>query len=193
MPADVLEVTKKFMRDPIRILVKKEELTLEGIKQFYINVEREVSRVLYSDCCSEMFLFFKVSQSVNAFPSKNPAKTAAARPLRFSSCGGVSMGASGKEIKSTVSEMRLGRTSFLMSNDHCLKVRCYKSFCLTSSCSWNKPLLYVANVGSIFYPVPLGVEARHPVWSVWNFDNHPGCHLPQHQEKSWLVDREDAC
>lgn len=42
MPAEVLEVTKKFMRDPVRILVKKEELTLEGIKQFYINVEREV-------------------------------------------------------------------------------------------------------------------------------------------------------
>jgi len=41
MPVDVLEVTKKFMRDPIRILVKKEELTLEGIKQFYINVGRE--------------------------------------------------------------------------------------------------------------------------------------------------------
>ena len=43
MPADVLDVTKKFMRDPIRILVKKEELTLEGIKQFYIMVGREVS------------------------------------------------------------------------------------------------------------------------------------------------------
>lgn len=42
MPADVLEVTTKFMREPVRILVKKEELTLEGIKQFYINVEREV-------------------------------------------------------------------------------------------------------------------------------------------------------
>jgi len=41
MPAEVLEVTKKFMRDPIRILVKKEELTLEGIKQFYIMVGRE--------------------------------------------------------------------------------------------------------------------------------------------------------
>lgn len=41
MPIDVLEVTKKFMRDPIRILVKKEELTLEGIKQFYIMVNRE--------------------------------------------------------------------------------------------------------------------------------------------------------
>lgn len=41
MPADVLEVTTKFMRDPIRILVKKEELTLEGIKQFYVDVNKE--------------------------------------------------------------------------------------------------------------------------------------------------------
>ncbi|ODO10492.1 ATP-dependent RNA helicase eIF4A [Cryptococcus amylolentus CBS 6273] len=41
MAPDVLEVTKKFMRDPIRILVKKDELTLEGIRQFYINVEKE--------------------------------------------------------------------------------------------------------------------------------------------------------
>lgn len=44
MPAEVLDVTKKFMREPIRILVKKEELTLEGIRQFYIQVEREVIR-----------------------------------------------------------------------------------------------------------------------------------------------------
>jgi len=41
MPDDVLEVTKRFMRDPINILVKKEELTLEGIKQFFINVDKE--------------------------------------------------------------------------------------------------------------------------------------------------------
>ena len=42
MPDEVLEVTKRFMREPIRILVKKEELTLEGIRQFYIQVEKEV-------------------------------------------------------------------------------------------------------------------------------------------------------
>ncbi|KAK4686328.1 translation initiation factor 4A, partial [Tremellales sp. Uapishka_1] len=41
MPTDVLEVTKKFMRDPIRILVKRDELTLEGIRQFYIAVDKE--------------------------------------------------------------------------------------------------------------------------------------------------------
>lgn len=41
MPPEVLEITQKFMREPIRILVKKEELTLEGIKQFYIAVQRD--------------------------------------------------------------------------------------------------------------------------------------------------------
>ncbi|XP_055712390.1 eukaryotic initiation factor 4A-like isoform X1 [Phlebotomus papatasi] len=41
MPNDVLEVSKYFMRDPVRILVKKEELTLEGIKQFYVYVQHE--------------------------------------------------------------------------------------------------------------------------------------------------------
>jgi translation initiation factor 4A len=41
MPSDVLDVTERFMRNPIRILVKRDELTLEGIKQFYVSVERE--------------------------------------------------------------------------------------------------------------------------------------------------------
>jgi ATP-dependent RNA helicase len=38
---DVLSMTKKFMTDPIRILVKRDELTLEGIKQFFVAVEKE--------------------------------------------------------------------------------------------------------------------------------------------------------
>lgn len=38
---EALEITRKFMNNPVRILVKREELTLEGIKQFYVNVERE--------------------------------------------------------------------------------------------------------------------------------------------------------
>lgn len=41
LPHDVLELTQKFMTDPVRILVKRDELTLEGIKQFFVSVERE--------------------------------------------------------------------------------------------------------------------------------------------------------
>merc|ERR1711977_236510 len=41
LPHEVLEITQKFMTDPLRILVKRDELTLEGIKQFFIAVEKE--------------------------------------------------------------------------------------------------------------------------------------------------------
>jgi len=41
MPPEILELSAKFMRNPKRILVKKEELTLDGIKQYFVNVQHE--------------------------------------------------------------------------------------------------------------------------------------------------------
>ena len=41
MPPEALEITRKFMKKPVRVLVKRDELTLEGLKQFYVNVEKE--------------------------------------------------------------------------------------------------------------------------------------------------------
>jgi len=41
LPPEILKLTKHFMRDPAKILVKNEELTLEGIRQYYIAVEKE--------------------------------------------------------------------------------------------------------------------------------------------------------
>jgi len=41
MSNEVLEVTDKFMNDPVRILVKRDELTLEGIRLFFVSVEKE--------------------------------------------------------------------------------------------------------------------------------------------------------
>ncbi|KAK1325688.1 DEAD-box ATP-dependent RNA helicase 34 [Acorus calamus] len=41
LPHEILEMTNKFMTDPVRILVKRDELTLEGIKQFFVAVEKE--------------------------------------------------------------------------------------------------------------------------------------------------------
>jgi translation initiation factor 4A len=41
IPEDVLTLTNKFMRNPVRILVKKEMLTLDGIKQYYVAVEED--------------------------------------------------------------------------------------------------------------------------------------------------------
>jgi len=41
LPPDVLDMTRKFMNDPVRILVKRDELSLEGIRQYYVAVEEE--------------------------------------------------------------------------------------------------------------------------------------------------------
>jgi len=41
LPPEALDITKKFMNDPVRILVKQAELTLDGISQFYVDCERD--------------------------------------------------------------------------------------------------------------------------------------------------------
>jgi len=41
MPAEILDISTRFMRDPVQILVKQDELTLDGIKQFYVAVDKE--------------------------------------------------------------------------------------------------------------------------------------------------------
>lgn len=61
MPAEVLEVTKKFMRDPVRILVKRDELTLEGIRQFYIAVEKEEWKL---DTLCDLYETVTITQAV---------------------------------------------------------------------------------------------------------------------------------
>lgn len=61
MPNAVLEVTTKFMRDPIRILVKKDELTLEGIKQFYVNVGEEKYKI---DVLVDLYETITITQAV---------------------------------------------------------------------------------------------------------------------------------
>merc|ERR1719405_310340 len=61
MPTEILDVTKRFMRDPIQILVKKEELTLEGIRQFYVNVEKEEWKL---ETLCDLYETLSITQSV---------------------------------------------------------------------------------------------------------------------------------
>ncbi|XP_063722123.1 uncharacterized protein LOC134848545 [Symsagittifera roscoffensis] len=61
MPPDALELSQKFMQDPVRILVKKEELTLDGIRQFYVNCEREEYKV---DTLCDLYETMTITQAV---------------------------------------------------------------------------------------------------------------------------------
>jgi len=61
MPPDALEITQRFMREPVRILVKRDELTLEGIRQFYISVEREEWKL---DTLCDLYDTLNITQAV---------------------------------------------------------------------------------------------------------------------------------
>ena len=70
MPELALELTNKFMSDPIRILIDKENLTLEGIKQYYLGVEQESWKLatLY-----DLYEQLSISQSIIFVNSKRKA------------------------------------------------------------------------------------------------------------------------
>jgi len=44
MPTELHSLTEKFMRDPVKILVKSEMLSLEGISQYYVALEDDSSK-----------------------------------------------------------------------------------------------------------------------------------------------------
>lgn len=46
LPNNIFQITNKFMRNPVKISVKAESLTLEGIKQYYVAVDDDREKYL---------------------------------------------------------------------------------------------------------------------------------------------------
>jgi translation initiation factor 4A len=61
MPLDILEMTTRFMKTPVRILVKRDELTLEGIKQYYIAIDRDEWKL---DTLCDLYETLSINQSI---------------------------------------------------------------------------------------------------------------------------------
>ena len=67
-PDELMEITDKFMDSPQRILVKKEQLTLEGISQFYINVKHNNWKY---DVLTDIYNTINIAQCIIYINSKN--------------------------------------------------------------------------------------------------------------------------
>ena len=61
LPTELLSITSSFMRTPIKILVKNEELTLQGISQYYINLNDDSEKY---DTLKDIFQTLTISQSI---------------------------------------------------------------------------------------------------------------------------------
>lgn len=99
MPEQVLELAKKIMINPTSILVKKEQLSLEGIKQFYVKVNDEGKAGTVMD----LYKFAAVAQSVIFCNSRRRVDWLAAR-----------MTSAGHEVAAVHAEMdRAARTAVM--------------------------------------------------------------------------------
>jgi superfamily II DNA/RNA helicase len=61
MPSELYNLTDKFMVNPVKILVKNEQLTLEGIRQYYVALDNDE---LKYDTLKDIYSSLTVSQSI---------------------------------------------------------------------------------------------------------------------------------
>jgi translation initiation factor 4A len=61
LPNNIYQITDKFMRNPIKISVKAESLTLEGIKQYFIAVEDDRQKYL---TLKDLYQYISMSQCI---------------------------------------------------------------------------------------------------------------------------------
>lgn len=67
MPNDVLNLTEKFMKDPIKITLKPEELSLDCIQQYYVAVRNDLEKF---DILKDLFSVLEINQSIIYVNSK---------------------------------------------------------------------------------------------------------------------------
>jgi translation initiation factor 4A len=61
MPQSIIDLANNFIKNPLRILVKSEELTLEGIKQFYIALDQDTQK--FETLC-DLYESISISQAI---------------------------------------------------------------------------------------------------------------------------------
>jgi len=68
MPKEIIDLTENFMNNPEKLLINRDELTLEGIKQFYIDLKQYNWKF---DVLYDIYETINVTQSIIYVNSKN--------------------------------------------------------------------------------------------------------------------------
>ncbi|KII65725.1 Eukaryotic initiation factor 4A-III [Thelohanellus kitauei] len=115
LPHEVLELTHKFMNNPIKILVKRDELMLEGIQQYFVAVEREEWK--FSTLC-DIYEMLVVTQSVIFCNTKQKVEWLADKMTEANFTVAVMHGdMPQKERDAIMTEFRAGASRVLISTD----------------------------------------------------------------------------
>ena len=115
LPDDILDLTTKFMNEPQKILVKKEELTLEGIQQFYVNVKHSDWKY---DIIADLYDIINVGQCIIYINNKSKILEINDRLLKDNFPVSYITGDRGtEERKKIMDDFRSGQIRILLSTD----------------------------------------------------------------------------
>lgn len=112
---EVLEMTSKFTTDPVKILVKQEDVSLEGILQYRVQCEKEEWKF---DTLCDLYDSLTITQAV-IFCNTKVKVTWLAEQLRKANFAVVAMHGDMKqdERDSIMSDFRSGKSRVLISTD----------------------------------------------------------------------------
>lgn len=115
MPQPILKLTEKFMRNPYKIIMKPEELNLEGINQFYLAMINDHSKY---DTLKMLFEHLTVSQTIIYVNSINRVieLNTAMNEEGFSVCC-IHSNMTKEERKEVVQQFRNGEYRVLISSN----------------------------------------------------------------------------
>jgi len=116
LPQHVVDLAKAFMKEPImKILVKTEELTLEGIKQYYINVERDLYK--FETLC-DLYNNLMITQAIIYVNERNRVETLRNKlQSRGHTVSCIHAGLGQDERVEIMKEFRCGKTRILLTTD----------------------------------------------------------------------------
>jgi len=115
IPRDILDITRNFMKNPVRILVKEEELTLEGIRQFYVSLENEEQKFVV---LSDIYESVSVSQGIIFVNSKQKSEELKERLEKKNYTVGLIHGGYNQyERNDILSDFKIGKTRILIATD----------------------------------------------------------------------------
>jgi len=112
---DILKLANQFCRNPFRVLVKKEEVTLDGIKQFYVDCEQD--RHKFGVLC-DLYECLSISQLIIFANSKQRVEWLyGAMTADDFTCSHIHGGMSAEERQLKMYEFRSGSSRVLISTD----------------------------------------------------------------------------
>jgi len=115
MPIEILQMTKEFMRNPVKILVKAEDLTLEGIRQFFVSVDTEEQKF---EVLTDIYDTISVTQGIIFVNSKQKAiQLKELLEKRNYTVGMIHGGYNQYERNDILADFKMGKSRILIATD----------------------------------------------------------------------------